>query len=250
MSLVVVGANSGIAQAVARSFADGGHRLILVARSPQSLESARAGIDRPALVDQGLVCDVADLEHVARAAEDIIALLDEDPYLLVAVGSVAEMEASRTNPAAAVRMIDVNFRNLVALVTPVAEAMAVRGRGTIILISSVAGDRGRQSNYVYGAAKAGLSAYAQGLRNRLASRGVHVLTVKPGYVDTPMLRQTLGEKFERTSRLLISDAASAGRRVHRAAVAKKDVIYVGGIWRLVMLAVRSIPERVFKRMKM
>lgn len=250
MSLVVIGANSGIAQAVARQFAEAGHDLVLVARSAASLSSAEAAIGAPRPPIARIACDVSELSQVEQAAAQIISGLDEDPYVLLAVGSVAEQEAAKTDAAAAVRMIDVNFRNLVALITPVAEAMGQRGRGTIIVISSVAGDRGRQSNYVYGAAKAGLTAFAQGLRNRLAPRGVHVLTVKPGYVDTPMLRESLGEKFASTPRLLIGSPDKAGRQIYRAAVARRNVVYVSPFWRAIMLAVRLIPEGIFKRMRM
>lgn len=250
MSLVVIGANSGIAQAVARRFAEAGHALVLVARSDESLRSAEEALAPGTRVAARLVCDVARLEQVEQAALDIISGLDDDPYVLLAVGTVAEMELTKTDAAAALRMIDVNFRNVVALLTPVAEAMAGRGRGTIIILSSVAGDRGRQSNYVYGAAKAGLTVFAQGLRNRLAARGVHVLTVKPGYVDTPMLRESLGEKFKTTPRLLVGDADKVGRQIHKAAVARRDVLHTPAKWRWIMLAVRAIPEGFFKKMRL
>src|SRR5688572_30054415 len=250
MSLVVIGANSGIAQAVARHFAGAGHGLVLVARGEASLSAAESAIGPVPRPSRRILCDVAELAQVEEAAAAIVSGLDDDPYVLVAVGSVAEQEAAKTDAAAALRMIDVNFRNLVALLTPLAEAMCQRGRGTIIIVSSVAGDRGRQSNYVYGAAKAGLTVFAQGLRNRLARRGVHVLTVKPGYVDTPMLRASLGEKFDRTPRILVGSPEAAGRQIYRAAMARRNVVYVTPVWRAVMFAVRSIPEAVFKRMRM
>ena len=136
-------------------------------------------------------CDVSSLQSIELAAEHVINGLGEDPYVLVAVGSDSGEEQSRTSPEIASHIIDVNFRNLVVLITPIAEALRQKKKGCIIIISSVSGDRGRQSNYIYGSAKAGLSTYAQGLRNRLFPSGVHVLTVKPGYVDTKMLRKTL-----------------------------------------------------------
>ena len=119
-----------------------------------------------------------------------------------------------------------------------------------MIISSVSGDRGRQSNYVYGSAKAGLSTYAQGLRNRLFSSGVHVLTVKPGYVDTKMLREALGDNYDRIPGFLIGDPDKVGQRIYRAAMRRENIVYVQPIWKLLMCMIRMIPESIFKRLRL
>jgi short-subunit dehydrogenase len=117
-------------------------------------------------------------------------------------------------------------------------------RGWIAVISSVAGDRGRQSNYAYGASKAGLSAYLEGLRNRMFRLGVHVLTVKPGLVDTPMI----AERIERHSRLVASPEHVA-RAIDRGIRHRRNVIYTPWYWRIVMAVVRALPEPIFKRLR-
>ena len=138
-----------------------------------------------------------------------------------------------------------NFEGPGLLLGFFAGQMAKRGTGTIVGISSVAGDRGRATNYVYGSAKAGFTAFLSGLRNRLASRGVHVLTVKPGFVRTKM---TEGMKLPPP---LTAEPEEVARRVYRAAEVKKtDLIYVRPAWRLIMAIIRNIPEARFKRMKL
>jgi short-subunit dehydrogenase len=127
----------------------------------------------------------------------------------------------------------------------VANYLEERGRGYIAAVSSVAGDRGRQSNYTYGASKAGLSAYLQGLRNRLHPAGVHVLTVKPGFVDTPMTHGLVNPDSP-----LVASPEQVAADVDLAIRKRKDVIYTRWFWRAVMLVIGSIPERVFKRLKL
>ena len=123
--------------------------------------------------------------------------------------------------------------------------MAARGRGTIVGVGSVAGDRGRATNYVYGAAKAGFAAFLSGLRNRLAARGVHVLTVKPGYVRT---RMTDGMALPGP---LTADTREVGEAVYRAAeLSRRHIIYVRPVWRAVMTVIGLVPEAVFKRLRL
>lgn len=247
MSLAIVGATSGIAQAVATEFARHGHRLQLYGRDRTKLAALGAHWREQAECHE---LDVFDTNAIARCVAGILASSDSDPYVLVAVGSTHGVSESALDVNAALALLDVNFRQIVALLTPLAEAMASRGNGCIIVISSVAGDRGRQSNYVYGAAKAGLTAYAAGLRNRLYRRGVHVLTVIPGFVDTDMLRSTLGDAYGSTPKFLIGQPENVAKQIYRAAVERKDVIYVPGRWRIVMAIIKAIPERIFKRLSL
>src|SRR5215813_2050502 len=232
MSVVVIGGTSGMAQALARRFARAGHSLHLYARNQVALsafaESCRRDFDVTVTTSK---LELLDIDACRAAAETMSRHVEHDCFVLVAAGTIGGVSESPLNVAAALKLIDTNFRNIVTVLTPVAEAMAKHGSGCLIILSSVAGDRGRQSNYVYGAAKAGLTAYAQGLRNRLAGRGVHVITVKPGYVDTPMLRTALGDAVARTPRLLIGDPERVAEQIYVAALARKDVIYVPRLWR-------------------
>jgi hypothetical protein len=250
MSLIVIGATSQIAAAVAKEFYSAGHDLVLFARDIKRIGNIEfeGSIDGPRIVrHQG---NVSELESAESMAKQVVDTLGDNPYVLVAVGAIEGDKKSEISVSRATRIVDVNFRNLVALISPIAEALEKKRKGCLVIISSVSGDRGRQSNYIYGSAKAGLSAYAQGLRNRLFASGVHVLTVKPGYVDTPMLKEALGERYDRVPRFLIGDPDKVGKRIYRAAVMRKNIIYVGPIWRLLMFIICIIPESIFKRLHM
>jgi short-subunit dehydrogenase len=147
--------------------------------------------------------------------------------------------------AHAADILRVNFEGPALMLDEIADRMAQRGSGTIVGISSVAGDRGRASNYVYGSAKAGLTAFLSGLRNRLSTRGVHVLTVKPGFVRT---RMTEGLTLPGP---LTAEPQEVGRATYKAAeLTKRDVIYVRPIWRLIMFGIGCIPEKIFKKMRL
>jgi len=149
----------------------------------------------------------------------------------------------QSNPDDALAAIDVNFTSAVALLTPLANRFETARAGCIAVISSVAGDRGRQSNYVYGCAKGGLDRFLEGLRNRLFRSGVAVITLKPGFVDTPM---TAGMR----QGPLFASARRAGRAVHRAIERRRDVAYIPWFWRPIMAIIRALPEPVFKRLRL
>jgi decaprenylphospho-beta-D-erythro-pentofuranosid-2-ulose 2-reductase len=140
-------------------------------------------------------------------------------------------------------MVAVNYLGAMSVLDQCAGVLAAGGNGFIIGISSVAGDRGRQSNYYYGSAKAGLSAYLSGLRNRLSGQGVHVMTVKPGFVDTAMTYGLEGM-------FLVASPEDIGRQIVRAVGKRRNTVYLPWFWRYIMLIIRHIPEFVFKRLKL
>ena len=142
------------------------------------------------------------------------------------------------------RILQVNFVGAVSILNRIAEKYIAGGHGTIVGISSVAGERGRKSNYLYGSAKAGFTAYLSGLRNRLFSKGIHVLTVQPGFVYTKMTEHlTLPAPLTATPEQVAAAIATAVRK-------KKNIIYVKWFWRWIMLVIRCIPEPVFKKMNL
>ena len=160
------------------------------------------------------------------------------------MGLLGEQSSSSENMAIADTVMLTNYVAPALFLGEVANRMEKRGSGTIIGISSVAGDRGRGSNYTYGSAKAGFTAFLSGLRNRLAKHGVHVATVKPGFVDT---RMTAGMKLPP---LLTAKPEEVGRAVFAAEQKRRDSIYVRPIWQIVMLIIRLIPERIFKKLSL
>ncbi|MBA2672853.1 SDR family oxidoreductase, partial [Ramlibacter sp.] len=189
------------------------------------------------------VLDMNDLDRHAEVLEAAAAALGGIDIVLVAHGTLPDQAACEQDPALALRDLHTNAISTIALLTLLANRMQVQGQGTIAVITSVAGDRGRQSNYVYGSAKAAVATFLQGLRNRLHHHGVRVLTIKPGFVDTPMTAA-----FPKGP--LWASPEQVARAIARAVERGVDVAYVPGFWLFIMLAIRHIPERVFKRMRL
>lgn len=237
--VMILGGRSDIGLAAAHAFAARGHPVVLAARQAQSLEddckdiALRHGVDaRAAEFD---VLDSGALAGFAAAGE-------APPGIVVCVvGLMGDQRESEQDAAAAAQVMRSNFEGPALILGLYAERMAALGRGTLIGVSSVAGDRGRASNYVYGAAKAGFTAFLSGLRNRLAGRGVQVITVKPGFVAT---RMTEGMDLPKPLTAAPEEVAAA---ILRAAERGRDVVYVRPVWRLIMGIIRMLPERLFKK---
>jgi short-subunit dehydrogenase len=171
--------------------------------------------------------------------------LGELPGIVVCVvGTMGDQGESERNPQAAALVMRTNYEGPALILGLFAERMAARGNGALVGVSSVAGDRGRATNYVYGSAKAGFTAFLSGLRNRLAKQGVHVVTVKPGFVAT---RMTEGMDLPGA---LVASPEEVAEAVHRAVARHRDVIYVRLVWWPLMSVIRAIPERIFKRLKL
>ncbi len=238
-TVLILGAASDMARAIARAFAAEGHAIQLAARNPERLERDRADLETRYGVAVSLhAFDAVDLGSHAGFLDSLPALPD---IAVCAVGAMGTQAENAANPEIGAEVMRANFEGPAAILGHLANAMEARGSGTLVGISSVAGERGRASNYVYGAAKAGFTAYLSGLRNRLATRGVHVVTVLPGFVATAM---TEGMDLPDA---LTAQPAEVGRAVVAAVRKGRDVIYVRPVWRIVMAVIRAIPERIFKK---
>jgi decaprenylphospho-beta-D-erythro-pentofuranosid-2-ulose 2-reductase len=239
--VLIVGATSAIAAEVARTFAERGATLVITGRNVERL--AVVGSELRALGAQvdAIGLDVVDLAGHAGVVDRAFAAGNLD-VALIAHGVLPDQARCQENVAETVRALEVNFTATVALLTLLANRFEAQRRGTIAVISSVAGDRGRMSNYVYGASKGGLTVFLQGLRNRLAHAGVSVVTLKPGFVDTPMTAAV------RKSALFASPER-AGRAIHRAIERRRSVAYIPWFWRPIMSVVRGMPEFIFKRFR-
>lgn len=240
--VLILGARSDIGRAIARAFAAQGHPVQLAARDSASLEADRVDMEVRHRVPVTLHdYDALDLEGLGSFLDGLPAL----PGIAVcAVGLMGVQGESERDAGAAARVIRSNFEGPAMVLAELANRFEARGSGTLVGISSVAGERGRASNYVYGAAKAGFTAYLSGLRNRLAKRGVHVVTVLPGFVATRMT-----EGMDLPARLT-AQPEEVAEAVVRAVGKTRDVIYVRPVWRAVMAVIRSLPEPVFKRTKL
>lgn len=238
-SLLVLGAGSGMARAVARRYAQAGWRLRLAGRDAAALERDAADLRLRGAPD--VACHVFDALDLDAHAAFLDALGGPPDMVLCAVGLMADQAACEADPALADRVMRSNLNGPAHILLLLGARMAARGSGVIVGISSVAGDRGRASNYSYGAGKAGFTAFLSGLRGRLARDGVHVMTVKPGFVRTRMTADM------DLPAVLTADPADVADAIFAAAAKRRDVIYVKPVWRWIMLVIRLIPERVFKR---
>ena len=242
--ILIIGATSAIASATARRFAKDGDQFYLVARNPARLDAV--GADLKVRGAAQVITRVMDLnntaEHSGLIAEAGKALGRID-ILLIAHGTLSNQAICEASFENCLKEFQTNCLSILSLLTHAANVFEAQRFGTISVISSTAGDRGRQSNYVYGTAKAAVSTFLQGLRNRLDGAGVHVLTIKPGFVDTPMTAE-----FKKG--LLWASADKVGKGVYRGICKKKDVVYSPLFWRWIMMAIKMIPEFAFKKMKL
>jgi decaprenylphospho-beta-D-erythro-pentofuranosid-2-ulose 2-reductase len=242
--ILIIGANSGMAEAAARIWAKRGDKLYLLGRNEERLAALNADLTiRGAMVAGHASFDANAFDQHPAILHKAIQALEGIDVALVAHGTLPDQSKAENEVPYALDEISTNALSVVSLCSHLANAMEGHGSGTLAVISSVAGERGRQSNYVYGSAKAMVTVFTQGLRNRLFKSGVSVVTLKPGFVATAM-----------TAHLpqgpLFASADKAGRCIVCAIDNKKNVAYVPGFWALIMFIIRSIPESIFKKLKL
>lgn len=241
---MIVGATSAIAQEVAKRFAAAGGDLFLVGRTRPRLEAVRDDLRaRGSGTVEVYLMDLVELHEHPALIEAAFAALGGLDNVLVAHGTLPDQRHCEGSVVETMQALDVNLLSTVSLLTLLANRFEAQGHGCLAVITSVAGDRGRSSNYVYGTAKGALTVFLQGLRNRLHPAGVSVLTVKPGFVDTPMTAAL-------PKNALFADPAAVGSRIYAAMLGGRNVLYVPWFWRPVMTAIRALPEALFKRLKL
>ena len=240
-TVLILGAKSGMAVAIAHQFAALGHPIQLAARNLEDLQPMKSDLEIRYEVP------VTTHEFDALATETHATFIENLPSLpdivICAVGVLGDQESSNKDTSLATNIIRANFEGPAIIFTLLANQFEQRGSGTLVGISSVSGLRGRTKQAYYGAAKSGFSTLLAGLRNRLAKKGVHVVTVLPGFVATRMT-----ENLDLPARLTAQPEEVAAAIV-KAVQKKKNVIYVRSIWRIIMLIIRSIPENIFKKME-
>lgn len=246
--VVIFGATSAIAEQVARRLVEDGAELFCIARDPQKLaallQDLRLRAPRKDQLIDGVTGDLGGRARHGDLWEAAWRALGSVDGVLLAQGVLPDQKACEADPERLLQSLELNALSVVSILTPIANCFEQQGRGVIAVISSVAGDRGRQSNYVYGAAKGMVTLFLQGLRNRLHSAGVSVVTIKPGFVITPMTAE-----FERSGPLWAKPEAVAAGIVKAMRKGSGDV-YLPGFWRWIMLLIRHIPEALFKRLKL
>lgn len=236
MKVVVIGATSAIAQEVAKLYAASGASLVLVGRNEAKVLAVASDLRVRGAEDvQTVIEDLARIDRHPAVAEAAGAA----DVVLVAHGSLPDQRALDADPAAQAAAFELNATSVISIVAHFASILERERRGAICVIGSVAGDRGRRSNYVYGAAKAAIAAYCEGLRARLAPADVAVVLVKPGWVDTPM---TAGMR----KNPLFALPEQVARDIVKAIASRKATIYTPGFWRVISLVVRMLPARMVR----
>jgi len=241
-TVLILGAASDMAVAIAKKYASKGFDVQLAARNTARLQALESDIR----IRYKVNCDLYEfdaLNYGSHAA--FFNDLPQKPEIAVCVfGYLGENETARTDWKEAEKIIATNYTGAVSILNVISNYFASQKSGTIVGISSVAGQRGRQSNYMYGSAKAGFTAYLSGLRNRMFHENVHVVSVQPGFVYTRMTENL------KLPPLLTAKPEDVANTVFNAAARKKNVVYVKWFWRWIMLIICSVPEFMFKKLKL
>lgn len=240
--ILIIGATSAIAEATARLYATEGHAFFLVARSAAKLQTLAQDLTvRGASQADFMAMDANDFDQHQAMLNQATEALQGLNMVIVAHGILSDQKAGQADYATFERDFNTNFLSAASMLTQLGNQFEQQGFGTIVVISSVAGDRGRRSNYVYGTAKAALSTFAQGLRSRLSVAGVDVITIKPGFVATPMTAHLKQGP-------LFAEPEAIAHGIHKAVERKKEVVYLPWFWFIIMTIVKHIPEPIFKRL--
>jgi len=244
-SVLVIGATSAIAQATARVLAADKIKFFLVGRSRDKLDAIRDDLAaRGGVIAGTLAVDLADMANHASLVASAESALGGLDAVLMAYGTLPDQAVCEASPAATVEAIATNFTSYASLLTVIAQRLEAQGRGTLVVLTSVAGDRGRRSNYVYGSAKGATGIFLEGLEHRLRKCGVTVINVKPGMIDTPMTTAfTKGPLWSLPEKVAPAIANCLCSK-------KSGVRYVPWFWRPIMEVICTIPRSIFGRLKL
>lgn len=244
-NIIIIGATSGIAEAVARRYAAQGAGVFLVARNSEKLEAISADLAaRGAYKVASFVLDANDTVHIPEMLNAAWQAFDHFDLALVAHGTLPDQSRCEVDLAYAIAEFRTNAESVITCLASLSDCFEKQGKGVVAVIGSVAGDRGRGSNYLYGAAKAAIEAFTSGLRMRLFKSGIHVLLIKPGFVATAMTADM------NLPPLLTASPETVAKDIQYAVHKRKDVLYTPWFWSLIMWIIRWIPTVLFKRLKL
>ena len=240
--ILITGAASAIAQEAAKLFAADGADFLLVGRSADKLTAVADDLRaRGAGKVETAVVDLIDLARCSRLIDEAAEKLGGLDAVLVAQGSLPDQAECEANPLKTLFEFSLNAMGPITLMLRAASYFEQQQGGCLAVITSVAGVRGRRSNYVYGSAKAAVSTFMEGLRGRLREAGVSVVEIRPGFVDTPMTAHL-------PKHAIFATPASVGKRIHRAMIAGDDVVYAPWFWRWIALVIQLIPRPIFAKL--
>lgn len=243
--VLIIGATSAIATACARLWAAQNYEFFLVARSEEKLEQNAADLKaRGAKSVTVHIMDATDFTAHSAMLNNCLGAMHQIDIALIAHGTLPDQKACEQDVNLAIKELENNGISTIALLTTLANHFEIQRFGTLAVISSVAGDRGRPSNYLYGTAKAAVSTFCEGLRARMFKVGVHVTTIKPGFVDTPMTQGLALPK------ILIATPEVVAQQIINGIDTKKNVLYTPTIWFFIMHIIKTIPILIFKRLNL
>jgi len=239
--VLIIGATSAIATATARLWAQQGASFFLIGRNDAGLEKLKSELQTLGAIEvHKTELDVTALEEHEALITQIFEMFSPLDIALIAHGTLGDQQASEIDFSLALSQLNTNAISVMSLATYIAHHLSKQGYGTLAAISSVAGDRGRKSNYVYGTAKGALNVFFEGLRHRLHGSNVHVLTLKPGLIDTPMTAHLQKGVLWATPNTVAKDIIKAVEK-------GKDEIYTPWFWKLIMLVIKHLPQFVYKK---
>lgn len=243
--VIVLGALSAVGEAACRLYAAEGASLLLAARRGDRLDEVAADLKaRGAAVVETVVLDL-DTASPAQTFPELVQRLGGVDHVLVAYGALGDQDAAEKDEEAAKALLSVNFNSAALWCLAAANVLEARRSGSLVAIGSVAGDRGRQSNYVYGAAKAGLGVLMQGIAHRLAAVGAHAAVVKPGFIETPMTAHIEGRGGP-----LWAKPEAVARIIRKAAEGGPPIVYAPWFWQFILLIIRVVPAPIFHKTKL
>lgn len=242
-SVLILGSTSDIGHAIAEEYLSHGYSVILAARNRDLLKTQKETLSDAfkSVVVTSVVCDGAAFETHQSLYDD---LSSKPEGVITVMGYLGEQKVSEVSLKETQEVITANYLGNVSILNYIANKFELRGSGFIVGVSSVAADRGRKSNYIYGSAKAGFTAYLSGLRNRLFHSNVHVLTVHPGFVATKMTQHLSLPK------VLTASPKTVAKAIFKAQQKKKNKLYVKWFWKYIMMIITAIPESIFKRLNL
>ena len=242
MNVVIIGASSGIGREVAHIFSQEGHKVICGSRDEKELEWLVSDLEiRYNCAAYGIPVDVTKKSSIKTFNESVYENFKTIDCVIVTAGTMPGNEVPYYDEHGLIKTTMTNYVGIALILNEMSRRMANNNSGIIICLSSVAGDRGRQSNFIYGASKSALNTYLQGLRMKIHKHNVRVVTVLPGYVDTPMSYGKVKQRYAVSPRYV-------ARRIHKLTKGNRNVVYVPSIWWLIMRIIRFIPESIFKRL--
>ncbi|HSN61543.1 MAG TPA: SDR family oxidoreductase [Ferruginibacter sp.] len=241
-SVLILGATSDVAMSVARKFASEKYNIFLAARNSERLKPMQSDL----MIRYGVSCNLYEFDAMNfDNHSSFISSLPELPAITVcAFGYLGDEEAGRKELSETLKIIHSNYTGAVSILNSISSQYKLKREGCIIGISSVAGDRGRSSNYIYGSAKAGFTAYLSGLRNEMHHNNVSVISILPGFISSKMTAHLT------LPGMLTSTPDEVASRIYSSFKNKKNIVYVKWYWRWIMLIIKLIPEGIFKKLKM